>query len=124
MGVGVSVGGEVGVMVAVGVIVGVGVGVATTGAICPMLLADCSVNQMFVSGPLVMPKGWLLAVFAVNGVNVPDVVMRPTWFELVSVNHKLPSAPVAISLGRVVPAGRGNSLVTEPVVVMRPMWLP
>lgn len=71
-----------------------------------------------------IPDGPLPPVGAVNRVIVPEVVIRPIWFELAIVNHKLPSAPATISFGRLAPTGSGYSLVTTPAVVIRPMRLP
>ena len=58
-------------------------------------LSPCSVNQILLSGPSVIPTG---SAPAANGKTVmaPLVVMRPTKSASASVNHRFPSAPLAI----------------------------
>src|SRR5215468_2090795 len=65
----------------------------------------------------------LPAVGTGNSVMTPAVVIRPTRFPSVSVNHRLPSGPGAIVPGLLRGVGIGNSVRT-PAEVIRPIWLP
>src|SRR5262245_38182116 len=44
-----------------------------------------------------------------NSVTAPAEVIRPIWLPMPSVNHRLPSGPVVIEVGRLF-AERGNSV--------------
>src|SRR5438067_7937038 len=46
-----------------------------------------------------MPRGWLVAVVRAYSVMVPAVVILATLLALYSVNHRLPSGPLTISVG-------------------------
>src|SRR5258708_26815920 len=66
----------------------------------PMLLPVSSVNQRLPSGPLVIPKGELLAVGMGNSSTpVISSFILPTFplSKLLSLNQTLPSRPVLIS---------------------------
>ena len=63
----------------------------------PILFPVSSANQIFPSGPAVIPRGVELAVGMVNSVMAPVVVILPILLVFCSVNHRFPSAPVAMS---------------------------
>ena len=56
-------------------------------------------------------------------MNAPVGVIRPILFPLFSVNHRLPSAPAAISNGVLFAVGIVNSVIV-PVGVIRPILSP
>src|SRR5437879_7002664 len=58
----------------------------------PIRLPLFSVNQRLLSGPSVMPVGALPALMPMLTLTTPAVVMRPTRFPAVIVNHKAPSS--------------------------------
>src|SRR5207249_1434341 len=70
-----------------------------------------SVNQRLPSGPVVMPKGKLLAVGIGNSVTVPLGVIRPMLFPSFSVNQTLPSGPDVMPDDSLLAVGRGNSVM-------------
>src|SRR5579884_1728628 len=81
------------------------------------------VNQMLPSAPAVIDDQLVTAETPIS-IAVPSVVMRPTLVGTApgSRYHRLPSGPLAISVGAAKVVGRGNS-VSVPVGVMRPMRL-
>ena len=87
------------------------------GVILPILLPDtaCSVNQMFPSGPDVMPVGCTFGekAFGVgtgNSVTDPLVVMRPMALLPWSMNQRAPSDPAVMAVGAPLPESDGNSV--------------
>src|SRR5579863_2519135 len=87
----------------------------------PILFVDSSVNQRFLSGPVVMLVGSLSAVGTAYSEMPPIGVTRPTALAPpASVNHRLPSGP-AVMLPGSPPDPTGNSLTT-PAGVIRPIW--
>ncbi len=67
----------------------------------PILLANCSVNQILRSGPTVMPRGALNDVGTAYSVKEPVVVTFPILLTVKfdSVNHRLASGPAVIPNG-------------------------
>ncbi len=87
----------------------------------PIRLPAYSVNQMFPSGPVVIPSGWLPAVIPFEySVTTPAGVMRPI-LPASSVNQRLPSGPTVIPNGRLLAVIPFENSVTTPVGVMRPI---
>ena len=74
----------------------------------PILAALFSVNQRFLSGPVVIPYGLLAAVGTVNSVSVPVGVIRPMRLPRISVNHMLPSDRARYSPARSPNAAAGT----------------
>src|SRR5262249_55535879 len=102
---------------------GVGVGVGVTGPprmMRPMALPLTSPNQMFPSGPSVIPSG-CLPIDKGNSVKIPLVVMRVILLAFFSVNQRFPSGPVVMSLAPEFVVGMEYSWVTFPFVVIRPI---
>ena len=90
--------------------------------ISPIFPPPFSVNQ---TTPLAAtsPVELLLAVGVANSEIVPEVVIRPTLLLLVSPNHRLPSGPAVMPIGRAELVGMVNSF-SVPEVVNRPILLP
>src|SRR5260221_4257510 len=117
------------------------------GLMCPILLpissicwlastlSISSVNQRLPSGPAAMSFSWLTPVGRGNSVMVPLGLMRPILLPIssgvlvpnplkfVSVNHRLPSGPAAMSFGWLLAVGTGNSGMVR-LGLMRPIGLP
>jgi hypothetical protein len=74
-----------------------------------MLLPDCSVNQIFPSGPLAMPAGPLARVGVGYSVIAPAGVILPILELFHSVNHTLPSGPATMFIGSELAVGMGYS---------------
>src|SRR5258708_10613124 len=89
--------------------VGIGNSVtARAGEIRPISLRK-SVNQRFPSGPAASPVTVAFTpstTGSANSVITPAKVIRPILATLVSLNHTLPSGPVAITVG--CASGVGN----------------
>ncbi len=84
-----------------------------------------SANHTAPSGPRVTPLGfagfWYLIGWGCGtgySVNEPDVVSRPIFSPLVSLNHTAPSEPSAMNAAPELAVGMGY-VVTEPEVVTR-----
>src|SRR5262249_23770492 len=105
----VPVGVRVGVTESVGV--GVGVGEPPPPTVTRPILFVPSVNQMFPSGPAVIPSG-LEAV--ISEVTTPEVVIRP--ITVPAVYQSAPSGPCVTSNAAAVGSAK---CVMTPLVVMR-----
>src|SRR5438105_2376895 len=89
----------------------------TAGEVCD------SVNQRLPSGPSAMRAGRLFAVGVENSVIVQvPVTSTPILLTAISVNQILPSPPTTMPLGPLARVGVLQK-VTEPSVVIRPIWL-
>src|SRR5512141_2090882 len=65
----------------------------------PILLAVAPVNQMFPSGPVVIPTGRLPGVGIGNSVMTPSGGIRPILLPSSSVNQRFPSGPAVMPRG-------------------------
>ena len=79
-----------------------------------------AVNQSLLSEPTMISIGPKLDGIW-NSVMTPEVVMRPMWEPMNSVNQRLPSGPVTIPVGKQPTLGIWRNSVMTPEVVMRPM---
>src|SRR5258707_1433617 len=79
--------------------------------IVPILFPLCSVNQMFPSGPSVIPVGAELLVGTLYSVNLPFTAMTPILFAFSSSNQRVPLGPAVISFGKLLLLGTGYSVI-------------
>ena len=117
------------------------VGSITSGSKRPIRLVEFSLNQIFPSGPSVMPPGWLAGFGSGNSVIVSVVRSNmPMAFPNSSANQRLPFKSNACAIGRVLPKGLdglggrdvgiGNSVMSLvgsasliSAMFSRPIWL-
>lgn len=86
----------------------------------PMFPLFSSVNQIALSGPVVMAKGPPYRLGVWYSVISPAVVIRATLLTVsaISVNHIAPSGPAVIPYGHASMVGMENSVRTPEVVIL------
>src|SRR3954454_5918166 len=79
---------------------------------------------MLPSRPAARRYGSLAAVGTVNSLVFGPGVMRPIRLALLSMNHRLPSAPVEMPIGRLFTVRPAENSVMTPAGVIRPIRPP